>query len=185
MCITIDSCLWIDLIDKKNSSRIKNLLNFCKDNKISIHSSSRVYNFDSVKMDLVQQKVLYEIINKYSVIIDSSPFRFGSVSSKLGSRFSNGDYLSSISHKEEEGQFEEVFGSDPIKLPKENTGARLSNWISDYDSLKQHYLNKRDVFVTNDKKIYFSEEKRILAKKKLKLIILDVKDTFIFLKKYT
>lgn len=49
--ITFDTCLWVKLIDKKDKEEILELLEHCKINGIQIHSSSRLFTYDTTKID--------------------------------------------------------------------------------------------------------------------------------------
>ena len=173
MTITVDTCVWIALESERERQLICDLLNLCDRKCVQIYVSSRIMNFDSVKMDGPSRERLMIALKLHNVKIESAPFRFGGINENFGSRFGDGDFLSSATADKDELAFEDIFGKEPMQLPREELGAKVSNWIGDYDVLKQHYLNKRDIFVTLDTKVYFSEDKRRRAKEKLNLEIAD------------
>jgi hypothetical protein len=170
MSITIDTCTWIEILDTKDQEDVSDLLDFCVLKKIPIHSSTRVFNIDTVKMNKEQVSNLKEIFTNYNVIEDPAYLRLDV------SPLDGVDYFGGKCDKEKE--FINVFGKDPVELDKSQTGKKLSNWIGDYDALKHHYINGREIFVTNDSKIYFSEESRSKALDQLGIIILSPKDTY-------
>jgi len=183
MEITIDTSVWIDLIKKTaNFDQIDKLLKLCNEKFIQIYISSRVINYDIVEMPDDQKEEFEKIITNYNILIDPAPFRLSSEKSKRGSRFGDKDFFISLATSEEEKKFIKVFGNDPIRFPEKEVGNRLSNWIGDYDSLKQHFLNKRTIYVTFDTKLYFSIQKRNEAKKELNIIITDPENAIKILK---
>lgn len=173
MTVTIDTCVWISLKVERIKPIIYQILKCCAKKAVNIYVSNRFENYDSVEMDTITKKLIRETMKEYSVQKESAPFRLGSVNNSFGSRFGDRDFLVSIKETEKEEKFVSVFGLEPMKLSTKQTGKKISNWIGDYDALKQHYLKGRDLFITLDTKIYFSDEKRLIAKNKLNLIILD------------
>ncbi|EGR2426330.1 hypothetical protein FXE20_08675 [Vibrio cholerae] len=170
--ITIDTCVWINIINKRDDDDAILLLETCKKHRIKLYCSSRVFTSDTINMDDEQLISLKEIIGKYNVQLDQANFRIGM--SPLGSIFDKNETetFGSIFKTDREVNFTKVFGEDPTTLPKRNIGKKISNWIGDYDSLKYHYLNFRDLYVTKDKKIYMNEKMRKIASKDLNLVIL-------------
>ena len=63
---------------------------------------------------------------------------------------------------EEMANFSKIVGKDPTNLPKSSIGNRLSNKIGDYDALRDHYADKREVFITLDTKDYLHITKRAI-----------------------
>ena len=169
--ITIDTCVWVKLIDKKNEEEIIQLLEHCQKNEIQIYSSSRVFSCDTKKMDAEQNSHIKKLMDEYGVILDQAEFRIGmspltSVHSKKPGEFTRSIHKSALEKK-----FIDIFGKDPTELDPRQTGKKRSNWIGDYDSLKHHYLKGRGLYVTYDTKIYMAQDQRVKAKNELGLII--------------
>ncbi|EGQ7815785.1 TPA: hypothetical protein ACPJ1X_001660 [Vibrio alginolyticus] len=171
--ITVDTCVWVRLIDGKDEEEIFQLLEHCKKNKIQIYSSSRVFSFDTTKMDNEQKSNIRKLMDEYGVVLDQAEFRLNA--SLLGSVHDETprEGLGSIHTSLLEDKFIGVFGPDPKTLNPRQTGKNLSNWIGDYDSLKHHYLNHRGLYVTYDTKIYMAQDMRDKAQNELDLTIVD------------
>lgn len=193
--ITIDACVWIRLIDQYKSDRQKQkamssqkLIDLCRETGVTLYYSSRLWNYDVVAMSCASDhERLRELLNHYSAIEDPAGFRLGDlddpVIGKRGSLFGGIDTLSGAdcdSGKLE--AFRSVFGKDPIELHRSNTGKNLPNWIGDYDAVKNHYLNNRNIFVTIDENLpCFSSEKRKEAAEKLSLVICSPEEAIAFI----
>jgi hypothetical protein len=167
--VTLDTCLLISLLDRKDGfqNTIK-LLEWHKDKKIEASVSNRLFEPDIVGMDKDQQEDLINILSKYAIVVKGNTLRLDI--STLGGK----DLLSgpiSLRSEDEMSKFKGIVGDDPSSLPSENVGRRLPNKIGDYDSLFEHFCNKRDIFITSDKKDYFHTNKRKDYSAKLGLII--------------
>ncbi|MEZ9633000.1 hypothetical protein AB4370_07880 [Vibrio cyclitrophicus] len=169
--ITIDTCVWVKLIDGKNEEEILQLLEHCKKNEIPIYASSRVFSYDTTKMDDKQNSNIRKLMDKYRVVLDQAKFRLGASSLSSVHNETPGEGLSNVHKSSLENKFIDVFGTDPTELNRRTTGKKLSNWIGDYDSLKHHYLNGRGLYVTYDTKIYMAQDMRDKAQNELGLAI--------------
>lgn len=166
--VTVDTAVLITLIDDKpGASVVRELLKRHKDGKINLFVSNRVFEHDTRKMRVAQVEKLRALLSDHNVEIESSGFRTDF------SLLSGGDVLSGGSSErtsEEMFSFTKLVGKDPIEeYPASKT---ISRKLGDYDSLRDHFATKKDVFLTLDTKHYLATELRQKYQKDLGLVIL-------------
>jgi hypothetical protein len=167
--VTLDTGALICVIDKKPGwEDVEKIMSWHSEGKIQLFVSNRIFEPDTKGMHEDQVAGLEQLLHKYKVK------RWGSVYRTGFSSLSGADLLSGAAIRrsiDEMNQFRMIVGPDPTSLRKEQVGSKLSNMIGDYDSLIDHYADRRDVFVTLDTKHYLHKNKREAYQVKLELLI--------------
>lgn len=163
--VTVDTSVLLDILDHGSNSSFHKLLQWHDSGKIEIAVSNRVIDPDTWRMGEKQQSELNKLLERHGINICSAPFRWNI--SKLGGR----DVLSgpqSNRSPEDVVKFRKIVGPDPaVGTPSR----KLSNRIGDYDALQQHFMKKRDVFLTLDRRGYFAKQMRETYVRELGLIV--------------
>jgi|SRR5271157_1097619 len=169
LLVTIDTCVWIEFIDNNTRAQeVAQILEWHVQGLIQVVVSNRVFDPDVQSAE--NRRALTKLFSQHRIQIVPSAFRWGF------SRLSCGDVLNGLAtlrSGSELEKFAKLVGREPATLPKQNIGAKLSNKIGDYDSLRDHYRSGRDVFVTLDRRDYFAVSKREKYKRELGLIVQD------------
>ena len=158
--VTLDTGLMLSLLDRtREATAVEKILQWHLEGKVRAYVSNRIFDPDTCDMRDEQRKEMRMIIEKYDIEIIGSGFRLG---------FSRLDGLDKLSggfttrSPEEMANFSKIVGKDPTNLPKSSIGNRLPNKIGDYDALRDHYADKREVFITLDTKDYLHITKRAI-----------------------
>jgi hypothetical protein len=163
--VTLDTSVLLDILDHGPNSRFCKIMEQHDLGTIDVAISNRVNDPDTWKMRPGQREALRRLIADHKVTVCSAPFRLDI--SKLGGR----DVLQGAGRKRSPGEvenFKRLVGNGP---DTDSRSKKLKNQIGDYDALECHFLANRDVFVTLDKRGYFSQERRDRYKRELGLII--------------
>ena len=166
--VTLDTVCLLKVLDNSpESEALFEILSWHKLEKIKLYVSNRIFDHDTSKMRAEQIEDLNRLIESYKITVEGSVFRSSFSMSDGRDLLSGGP---SLRTSKEIHNFKKLVGEDPaIKYP---LNATLSNKLGDYDSLKDHFCAKRDVFVTLDKKHYLATEMRPKYAQQLGLIIL-------------
>jgi len=157
--ITVDTGVWIELLDKKSPEKSAidaELLEECQARRVQVWASSRVLNPDSTKMRELQRVNLTNLLEEHAQTAPSQ-FRFDispfggpdGFQGRVGERF-----ISVVGESPDgRGQF----------------GKKLHNHIGDYDALRDHFIQRRDLFVTWDNRGFLHTDRRQAYEEQLKL----------------
>jgi hypothetical protein len=160
--------LIIEKIDGDASHAIELIFKWIKDGRVSGHVSNRVFEHDTERMDECQVDQVKVVLEEHGIPINGSSFRLDF--SLIGGL----DVLDGpVTERtpEEIEKFQLIVGPDPSSLPPSAVGSRMPNKLGDYDSLFDHWLNRRDYFITLDGKDYLHVNKRQGYRDELNLLV--------------
>lgn len=154
--VTLDTGSFLVVLDSKPEAQIVlEILSWHKSKKIEVYVSNRIFDHDTTRMREDQVDSLSNLIESHKISVEGPVFRSSFSISDGRDLLSGGP---SLSTPEEIRHFKKLVGVDPAV--QHHSSSTLSNKLGDYDSLKDHYCAKRDVFVTMDKKHYLAAEMR-------------------------
>jgi DUF2934 family protein len=156
--LTVDTSVWLNWLDKKpGSEHVERILTWHSIGLVKVVGSNRIIDPDTWKMDLIQQEQLENEFKRRNIEKIGSSARAGI--SRVGGLDVLGGYPSERT-AEEMKSFRKIVGQDPASLPKETVGKTIYRKIGDYDALYDHFISKRDIFITRDNKDYSHKTKR-------------------------
>jgi hypothetical protein len=148
---------------------VREILRWHSAGRLEAFVSNRVFEPDTVRMHPEQVDQLRRTLRDYGIRVVGAVFRstFSTLSGK--DLLSGGRRRRSV---DQMARFTELVGREPVSLHPSAVGRKLPNKIGDYDSLREHYANMRDVFIPSETHDYFHVAKRPTYERALGLCIL-------------
>ncbi len=168
--VTVDHNVWIDWLDQKRSHEYVNkIVEWHKQKRLELWAVSRGEQDAKAHKSKDQWDHLLRRFKENNISVSACPARLS-----FSARFGGPDVLSGLKSLRTTEELEEFYKlvPNPIALNQAQIGDKMSNKLGDYDCLTNHFSQKRDVFLTLEKRDIFLVRKRDLYKDKLGLIIL-------------